>query len=108
MNKNIKYNRGENQKHKTEKGEGDGERLKFKLRLLLARLNHLKFSSPSTYIFLTSFPIIHQWDLRNMYAWALPQGYTSFYFLSRWEISSFASRKRNLYCYKANSMFKVS
>lgn len=72
----------------------DGERLKFKLRLLLARLNHLKFSSPSTYIFLTSFPIIHQQDLRNMYAWTLPQGCTSYYFLSRWEISSVASRKK--------------
>jgi len=63
--------KGENQKPKTEKGGRivlDGETLKFKLRLLLARLNHLKFSSPSTYIFLTSVPIIHQRDLRNMYA----------------------------------------
>lgn len=50
-------------KKKTIEKEGrrmlDIEKLKFKLCLLLARVYHLEISSPSTYIFLTSFPLFH-------------------------------------------------
>lgn len=68
--------KGKNKKqHSTEKGGRrmlGGECLKFKICLLVIRLNHLKFSSHSTYIFLTSFPIIHQREWRNRCAWTLP------------------------------------
>lgn len=55
--------RRKNEKKKTIEKEGrrmlDVEKLKFKLCLLLARVYHLEISSPSTYIFLTSFPLFH-------------------------------------------------